>query len=127
MRIEFAVHEDWADLLTEAIREHLKDRGYQDAMHLKQIQSDSIYQFRDGDTFITLEEQKTSDDTRLIVLSCESPDVDIEGLLIGSFSLFSEAMYGILMNALPTKEGKLNFSAWLRKAIQKAEDRLKKQ
>ena len=120
-RVEFTVHEDWADLLVEAAREYFKESGFETSLSLPRITGESVYQFTDGDAVVCLEEKKLGDDMRTLILSSESKTVDVEAVQIGAFHLFAEAVYRVLMRAIPSKDGKKKFIAWLRQALKEAE------
>ena len=117
MEIRFQVSVERAGLLISSLRRYLKRSRFEERLKIRQIEGDSIFEFGKGKRIVSLVEKKTGEDTRTLVLSCDSQDVDLEELLLGGFTLFLKNVHRVLLSAVPSKEGKKKFLKSLKEMV----------
>jgi hypothetical protein len=109
MEIRFELSEERSALLIASIRRYLKKARFEERLMVRQIEGNSIFEFGKGKRLVSLVEERTTEETRTLVFSCDSEDVDLEELLLGGFSLFVRNVHKVLLGAVPSGAGKKKF------------------
>jgi hypothetical protein len=117
MEIRFELSEERSALLIASIRRYLKKSRFEERLKVRQIEGDSIFEFGKGKRLVSLVEERTTEETRTLVFSCDAEDVDLEELLVGGFSLFVRNVHKVLLGAIPSEAGKKTFLKDLKEAV----------
>ncbi len=117
MEIRFQLSEERSALLITSLRSYLKKSRFEERLRVRLIEGNSIFEFGRGKRLVSLVEEKTTEETRTLVLSCDAEDVDLEELLVGSFSLFARNVHKVLLGAIPSEAGKKTFLKELKEAV----------
>ncbi|UCF80496.1 MAG: hypothetical protein JSV08_08300 [Acidobacteriota bacterium] len=117
MEIRFELSEERSALLIASLRRYLKKSRFEERLKVRQIEGNSIFEFGKEKRLVSLVEERTTEETRTLVFSCDSEDVDLEELLLGGFSLFAREVHKSLLGAVPSGAGKNKFLNELRKSV----------